>query len=100
MKLYKCKMLDESMPDWEECIVAVMENEQEQNLYYNSDNRTEVRKTLMKNSGYDYEHYDIEFWFPYEKYNYDYANKIAKNISQSACDADYADFKYIHPQSR
>ena len=25
MKLYKCIMLDEFMPDWEECIVAVME---------------------------------------------------------------------------
>ncbi len=34
MKLYNCLMLDESMPEEEPCIVAVMESEQEQRFYY------------------------------------------------------------------
>ena len=95
MKLYKCQMLDESMPDWEECIVAVMENYTEQNFYYLS-NRSIARKKLLADSGYtNYDEDDIEFWFAYEIKGFNYANNIAKNIPQYVCDCDYADFKLI-----
>ena len=100
MKLYKCQMLDESMRDWEPCVVAVMENENEQRVYY--ENKCDkTRKTLLAGSGYNPDNHEIdeiEFWFPYEKDGYGYAVKIEQNIPQSACDADYADFEYIEPE--
>lgn len=97
MKLYKCQMLDESMYDWEECIVAVMENYGEQNFYYfDEPNRSIARKKLLADSGYtDYDEDDIEFWFAYEIEGFNYANSIAKNIAQHACDCAYANFKLI-----
>lgn len=97
MKLYKCQMLDESMHDWEECIVAVMENYEEQNFYYfDEPNRSIARKKLLTDSGYtDYDDADIEFWFAYEIEGFNYADSIAKNIMQSACDCCYANFKLI-----
>lgn len=89
-------MLDESMPDWEECIIAVMENEQEQDFYYGN-SHTYARKTLMENSKYNYDDNHVEFWFPYKMDGYNYADEIAKNMPQCACDADYADFELIEP---
>ena len=95
MKLYRCQMLDESMLDWEECIVAVMESQAEQDFYY--EDKHTARKTLLANSGYSYDEDDIEFWFPYEMDGYQYANKIARNIPQYVWDADYVSFKLIEP---
>ena len=97
MKLYKCQMLDESMPDWEECIVAVMENQTEQDFYYKD--KFTARKTLFANSGYSYDDYYIEFWFPYEKDGLHYADEIAKNIPQCVWGTDYANFELIEPQA-
>ncbi len=97
MKLYKCQMLDESMSDWEECIVAVMENYEEQNFYYFGEpNRSIARKKLLANSGYtNYDEDDIEFWFAYEIGGFNYANSIVKNTPQYVCDCDYTNFKLI-----
>ena len=100
MRLYKCKMLDESMGGWEACVIAVMENKEEQEFYYNSDDHSKALETLLGNSGYEYDKYHIEFRFPYELNGYAYADKIARNIAQSACDADYKDFEYISPESQ
>ena len=92
MKLYKCKMLDESMSDWEECIIAVMESMEEQKDYY----RTKERQRFLDSSGYaEYDQYDIEFWFAYEINGYNYAEMIVKNVFQCVCDTYYDDFKFI-----
>lgn len=99
MKLYKCQMLDESMEDYEPCVVAVMEDENEQQIYY-ANKCDETRKTLLADSGYNPDDHKIEFWFPYEMDGYQYAAKIEQNISQSVCDADYIDFEYIEPQRK
>ena len=97
MKLYKCQMIDESMRDWEECVVAVMENPQEQAFYYQD--KYFARKKLLINSGYAYEEYEVEFWFPYEMDGVFYAKEISEDIPQCVCDADYACFDYIEPKN-
>lgn len=98
MKLYKCQMLDESMPYWEECIVAVIESQEEQDFYY-KDKYRRPRQELLNNNGYKYDESDIEFWFPYIEDGINYSDKMAQNISQYACDAEYTNFKLIEPQT-
>ena len=102
MKLYKCQMLDDSMPDWEECVVAVMESIEEQNTYYeNNGNRDKIRQTLLSNSGYKYNEFEIEFWFPYELDGIRYADDISQNnICLSVWDTYYENFELIKPQAK
>ena len=98
MKLYKCIMLDESMSDGEECIVAVMENLEEQELYYQD--KFKARKELLTDSGYTCEEDEVEFWFPYKLDDICYAEEIADGIVQYVCDTDYTSFKFIKPEGR
>ena len=100
MKLYRCKVQDESMEDWEYEFVAVMESEEEQETYYRVRHKTRGREDLLVASGYDNsfidEHYPT-FFFPYKRDGYCYADAITQNEPQAACDADYWDFEYIEP---
>ncbi len=94
MKLYKCLMLDESMPEEEPCIVAVMESEQEQCFYYADRYRDEARKALLGGSGYSsIDVDDIEFWFPYSCEGIDYCEEIKQGMAQMALDAWYSKFE-------
>lgn len=104
MKLYRCQMLDESLEDWEDCIVAAMESQEEQDFYY--DDKNPLRKwervdKILIDSGYgDYTEEHIEFFFPYTMNGYDYFDKIEKNVPQYAWDTDYANFVYIDPNTK
>ena len=96
LKLYRCEILDESMPDWESVIIAVMESKEEQDYYYSHKNEVGIRKKLLTDSHYrSIAEDDIEFWFAYEIDGINYANEIANNICQYVCDADYCNFVII-----
>ena len=102
MKLYTCKMLDESLDDWKDCVIAVLESEVEQNTYCSEKEKygsSTIREKLLIESGY-IESYDIEFWFPYELEDHHYAKAISQNIPQFVCDTDYAYFELIEPHTK
>ena len=108
MKLYKCKKTDKTIEGWEECVIAVMESEEEEQTYlYYCRNRLRYPKfaktMLLLNSGYtEWDENEVDVWFLYEVNGYNLADAISKNISQWIsdevhCDSYYMDFEFIEP---
>ena len=99
MKVYKCLILDESVEDWEPGLIAVMENYNEQVIYYDEHcYKSDSRLYLLRKSGYSENLYhDIDFYFPYYMDGIYYFDEIEANKTQYVWDTFYGNFEYVKP---
>ena len=99
MKVYKCLILDESIEDWVSGLIAVMENHNEQDIYYDENcHNIENILSLLRKSGYSENlWHDINFYFPYYSDGIYYFDEIEANTTQYIWDTFYGNFEYVKP---